>query len=465
MPKKGLLSGLCFFIFFTAQSQVAFRLNSLPLKYTPELDTLFLAGNFNNWNPRDTAYRFKRNLQNQLEIRVNSVLSSLEYKITRGSWSVEEVSATGQAIQNRVSTNVPNSTINIDVADWKDTKGTHTSTAQVQVLTSQLWLSALKKYRRIWVCLPAEYSSQPTKRYPVMYFHDGQNVFDAATSFAGEWKVDEAQAQLEAVAGYEPIITVGIDNGGADRLSELTPFRHPTYGGGNGEKYAEALATDVKNLIDSRFRTKTDAENTAIGGSSLGGVETLFMAYRYPSIYSKALIFSPSLWFSDSLRQFCLVQNQPANSRLYWVCGTNEGDPDMVPDLNACYADLITAGMPSTQMKKTVVTGGTHSEGFWSSQVKSGISWLFSTTTPVKKKENQKRIIQLQQKEKGIEIENLNPGQTIDIQVFNVNGRLIYSHSFNQQMFNLTLSGKGIYILKAKSDQRVEIVKLHNHGL
>jgi len=460
MPIKGLLICTLFFHTLSSWAQVVFRLNALPLKYTPELDTLFLAGNFNNWNPRDTAYRFKKSAQNQLELSVNTVSTSLAYKITRGSWNVEEVSISGQTIQNRTSANIPGTIINIDVADWKDTKGTHTGTAQVQILTSQLWLTSLQKYRRIWVCLPAQYSNQPAKRYPVIYFHDGQNVFDASTSFAGEWKVDEALSQLEGSVGFEPIIAVGVDNGGEDRLLELTPFRHPGFGGGNGEKYAEALATDVKNLIDSRFRTKTEAANTAIAGSSLGGIETLFMAYRYPNVFSKALVFSPSLWFSDSLRQFCMASPQPVNSKLYWVCGTNEGDADMVPDMEQCYNDLIASGMPSAQMKKTIVAGGTHSEGFWASQVKAGISWIFSSNSTSKKKEMLNPLFQIHKIENKVQIENLKPGQTIEIQLLDLTGKLIQSVSFYTQFFELQLPENRISILKVKSGQQLEVTKI-----
>lgn len=434
-----------FFCLITSllQAQVTFRLNSLPAKYTPALDTLFIAGDFNSWNPRNAASRFQKNTLGQLEATVTSAQANLQYKITRGSWATVEVAANGLDIPNRQSPNTPGSTVVLDVADWADTKGSHTSQAGVQILTSQLWLRNLKRYRRIWVNLPGDYQTNTSRIYPVMYFHDGQNVFDAATSFAGEWKVDEAMIQLESQAGWEPVIAVGIDNGGSDRLSELTPFRHPTYEGGAGELYAKDVVECVKPLIDSLFRTKKDKAHTAIGGSSLGGIETLYMAYAYPSVFSKALIFSPSLWFSDSLRQYCLAQPQPTESKLYWVCGTNEGDPDMVPDLNQCYADLLAAGMPASQMSKAVVTGGTHSEGFWSSQVKAGISWLFgSATTAVKKNESgiqpevevwkEGNVIHI-----GIESQSL---ENVDYQIFDLSGRELVSGKIGRDPVQFTSS-------------------------
>lgn len=429
---------ICLFS-LTGYSQVLFSLQSIPDKYTPELDTLFLVGNFNNWNPRDTAYRFRKSAGGQWQLRIQSSLTEFQYKITRGNWATVEVASTGLDISNRTSPNTAGSEVAIQVADWADTKGTHTGTAGVQILSSQVWLKALKRYRRIWVCLPSQYDPNGTERYPVLYMHDGQNVFDAATSFAGEWKVDEALLQLEQQAGWQPIIAVGIDNGGGERLTELTPFQHPTYGGGTGENYAQALVGTVKPLIDSQFRTLSDAASTGIGGSSLGGVESLFMAFAYPNVFSKALIFSPALWFSDSLRQYCLAQTQPLNSRFYWVCGTNEGDPDMVPDMNTCYQDLLNAGMPSSNMSKKVVTGGTHSEGFWSAQVKDGIKWLFGPNTGVKKKSVQNPPVRLERTGQGLRLEKLSQSQSpLRIRVSDLAGKELIP-SFDMQVPEIVL--------------------------
>ena len=380
-----LLPGLLWLLVgFNGQAQMRFRLQTLPAKYTPARDTLFLAGDFNNWNPRDTLYRF-RPTANGLEVRVSVPNTTLLCKVTRGNWATVEVAANGLDIANRSFAYVPNGIEMLSVADWADTKGTHTSTAQVEVLGSQIWLPRLKRYRRIWVCKPGNYQTDTSQRYPVMYFHDGQNLLDAATSFSGEWKVDEALQELEAQPSWAPILVVAIDHGGSERISELTPFRHPTYGGGNAEAYAEDLVLTVKPLIDQLYRTRPEPAFTGIGGSSLGGAASLFMAYRYPGVFSKALIFSPSLWFSDSLRQYCLQQPQPSQSRQYWLCGNNEGDPDMVPDLNQCYNDLLNAGMPSGQMFRSIVNGGTHSEGFRSTRVKTALQWLFGTPTAIKK--------------------------------------------------------------------------------
>lgn len=442
-----------FFIIVCASglsAQVTFRLTGLPSRYTPELDTLFLAGDFNGWNPRNPAFRFQKNPQGIPELTVQSLQTNLLYKVTRGSWATVEVAASGQDIPNRSSANTAGSQISLSVADWSDTKGNHTAGPRVSVLTSQLWLPSLKKYRRIWVYLPAAYALEPNRRFPVMYFHDGQNVMDAATSFSGEWRVDEALIQLENQPAWEPVIAVGIDHGGQDRITELTPFRHPNYGGGNAENYASAVVEVVKPLIDSLYRTKKEAPFTAIGGSSLGGVASLFMAYQYPDVFSKALIFSPSLWFSDSLRQFCLAQPQPTASRLFWACGTNEGDPDMVPDMNQCYNDLILVGMPAGQMFKKVVSGGTHSESFWSSQVQEGMQWLFSGTTV----SNEKLLIspdfRLQSHEGILEIQVPESEQPFDFSLYDILGRHCYSGRIFAGANRFVTGLRGLYLMETK---------------
>lgn len=437
--------------------QMFFRLSAVPGKFTPTLDTIFLAGNFNNWNPRDTSYRFQKNGQGQWQVSISTSLSALQFKVTRGSWATVEVAANGQDIPNRTATFTQGQTIDFPVADWADTKGNHTTTEQVSILTSQLWLKALKRYRRIWVCLPPDYSSNPNRRYPVIYLHDGQNVFDAATSFAGEWKVDEALQTLSNQPGWEPVIAVAVDNGGGERINELTPFRNPTYGGGQGELYGKALVEDVKPLIDSLFRTKKDRINTALGGSSLGGIETLYMGFAWPQIYSKLLVFSPSLWYSDSLQQFIFGQPQLPDVRMYLLAGTNES-ASMIAETNSFYNGLISNGFLPSNISKNIISGGTHSEGFWSQYVKVGLEFLFSPTTEIKKKsglgeENywiilrEKNEIQFQKpEEKSIEPE---------IVMFDILGKIQPLEKLSESNWRFRPQPAGVYMLRIQWNGKV----------
>lgn len=431
-----------------AYSQVTLKLTALPAKYTPTLDSLFVAGNFNNWNPRDTSLRFRKNGQGQWQVTINTASNPLLFKITRGNWATVEVAANGQDIPNRSANNVANSQLDIPVADWADTRGNHTSTDQVSILTSQLWLKALGRYRRIWVCVPPDYQTNINKRYPVIYLHDGQNVFDAATSFAGEWRVDEALQTLSLQAGWEPVIAVGIDNGGGERINELTPFRNATYGGGQGEKYGQALVEDVKPMIDSLFRTKKERIHTAVGGSSLGGIQTLFMGYAWPQVYSKLLVFSPSLWFSDSLQNYIYAQPQPQDLRIHLLAGTNES-ASMTAETNAFYNGLLAAGFPASNISKNIIAGGTHSEGFWSQHVKSGLEFLFATTTSVKKNDqlSEEKDLFRQLGEKLVR--KSEDGQSVtQLFLLDIQGKIIPLEMQDQNQWKIPQIPAGIYFIR-----------------
>lgn len=446
----------------TAYSQITVRLSALPAKYTPDLDTIFLAGNFNNWNPRDTAYRFQKNGQGQWQLTFSPIQTALQFKITRGNWATVEVAANGQDIPNRTATNTPGQILDIPVADWADTRGNHSGTDQVSILTSQLWLKALKRYRRIWVCLPPNYAINPNQRYPVVYLHDGQNVFDAATSFAGEWKVDEALLSLSTQQGWEPVIAIAVDNGGGERINELTPFRNQTYGGGQGELYGQAIVEDVKPLIDSLFRTKKDRMNTALGGSSLGGIETLYMGYAWPQVFSKLLVFSPSLWFSDSLQQYIFAQPQPPDVRMYLLAGSSES-ATMVSETNSFYNGLISNGFFSSNINKKIVSGGTHSEGFWSQYVKEGLEFLFAPNTEVKKKsppgEEEPRFIIREKNE--VHLQNMkekSPEQ--EVVMIDVWGKIQSLVKLSGRVWKFQQQPPGVYLLRTHWNGKVNAQKI-----
>ena len=130
--------------------------------------------------------------------------------------------------------------------------------------------------------------------------HDGQNVFDAATSFAGEWNVDDSLSIMQ-MNGDSGAIVVAIDNGGQYRLDEYCPYNNPTYGGGQGDLYADFLVSTLKPAIDSAFRTRPDRLNTAIAGSSVGAYIALYAGIKYQNVFSKIGSFSPAYWFEDSI--------------------------------------------------------------------------------------------------------------------------------------------------------------------
>ncbi|MGB7842151.1 MAG: alpha/beta hydrolase-fold protein, partial [Salinimicrobium sp.] len=154
------------------------------------------------------------------------------------------------------------------------------STASPNVSTFEIAAPQLDTIRKIWVYLPENYETSE-ESYPVLYMHDAQNLFDAATSYSGEWKVDEVLDSLKT----PQVIVVGIEHGNDKRIEELTPYPNEKYGGGKADAYVNFLMITLKPHIDATYRTLPDAENTAIMGSSLGGLTSFYAAIKYPETF------------------------------------------------------------------------------------------------------------------------------------------------------------------------------------
>ena len=177
----------------------------------------------------------------------------------------------------------------------------HTLTGDIRV-HKNFHSNILNNNRDILVYLPPGYDAHPKKRYPVFYFHDGQNLFDGATSFipGQEWRVDETAQALIAAGKIEPIIIVGIYNTGKDRADEYTPVPDAKYKlGGRADLYGRMLVEEVKPLIDGQYRTKKDAKHTGLGGSSLGGTVSLYLGLKYPKVFGRLAVISPAVFWGD----------------------------------------------------------------------------------------------------------------------------------------------------------------------
>ena len=170
--------------------------------------------------------------------------------------------------------------------------------------------------RDITVYLPEAYLSEPDRRFPVFYLHDGQNLFDGRTSYAANrtWRAHEAADAATAAGRTVPVILVGIANSGFRRMAEYTPTRDERMGGGEGGRYGRLLVEDLKPLIDATFRTLPTCSDTALGGSSLGGLITLALGLDYPSVFGKLAIMSPSVWW-DHRSLLALVNEVPETTK------------------------------------------------------------------------------------------------------------------------------------------------------
>jgi metallo-beta-lactamase class B len=232
------------------------------------------------------------------------------------------------------------------------------------------------------VYLPPGYATSG-RRYPVLYMHDGQNVFDAATSFAGEWGVDETLDSL-AARGDRGAIVVAVDNGGSHRLDEYDPWRHPDprLGGGEGDAYVAFLATTLKPYVDRHYRTLPDARHTGVAGSSMGGLISLYAALRRPDVFGRAAVFSCACWIARPAVYDFARRARPGRTppRLYFVVGGAETSNDMpARDQGDMVRTLAAAGFRTGQaVVARVVPDGQHAEWFWRREFAAAYRWLFA---------------------------------------------------------------------------------------
>lgn len=246
------------------------------------------------------------------------------------------------------------------------------STASKQVSTFTIDAPQLKTTKKIWVYLPKNYTIS-TKKYPVVYMHDAQNLFDASTSYAGEWNVDETLDSINA-----QVIVIGIEHGGDKRIDELTPFKNEKYGGGNADNYLDFIVKTLKPKVDSTYRTKTNQKNTAIFGSSLGGLVSFYAAIKYPEVFGKVGCFSPSFWFGRKEMNDLLTKTKDFDTKIYFLCGDNEGDADVIPDMKNIEHWVNTKRCECKKMnKELLVKGGQHNEKMWRENFKKAYLWLF----------------------------------------------------------------------------------------
>jgi predicted alpha/beta superfamily hydrolase len=246
------------------------------------------------------------------------------------------------------------------------------SQTSIQISSFTIDAPQLKTSRKIWVYLPKNYTISK-KKYSVVYMHDGQNLFDSKTSFAGEWNIDETLDSLNAQT-----IVIGIENGGDKRMDELTPFKNQKYGGGNADLYLDFLVKTLKPYVDKTYRTKTNANNTCIFGSSLGGLISFYGAIKYPDVFGKVGCFSPSFWFNRKEILDLMEKTKNFKTKIYFLCGDAEGDDDMIKDLNMMEELVNTKRCECKKLnKKIIVKGGNHNEKLWREGFKKAYLWLF----------------------------------------------------------------------------------------
>ncbi|WP_353062742.1 alpha/beta hydrolase-fold protein [Tunturibacter psychrotolerans] len=234
--------------------------------------------------------------------------------------------------------------------------------------------------RFVSVYLPPQYLEEEDRRFPVFYLHDGQNLFDGRTSYiAGRtWKAHTTADELSVNGEIEPVILVGVANTGLRRMAEYTPTRDIKMGGGEGSSYGRLLVEELKPLIDRSYRTLSDERNTGLGGSSLGGLISLYLGFSYPEVFGKLAVMSPSLWWDQRSIFNVVDQTRPRPAARIWLdIGTAEGVRH-VRDADHLERQLIKRGWQSgVDLAFMKADGAVHDENAWSERFGDVLRFLF----------------------------------------------------------------------------------------
>ena len=237
--------------------------------------------------------------------------------------------------------------------------------------------------RRAWVYLPPGYGGS-SRRYPVVYMQDGQNLFDPAASYSGEWRVDETCEALMGAGDIIPFIVVGVENGGAARMVEYTPWPDPEHGGGGADAYLSSLKTVLKPEIDRRYSTLPDPAHTYIAGSSLGGLLAAYAGFSDPGTWGGVIALSPSYWWADEkFKAWAAGRPKPQLKVFYQDMGTLEGSDHAkyMETLRAVERTALAKGFREGEdLYSMEIPGHNHSEASWSQR----LPWILKLLFPAR---------------------------------------------------------------------------------
>jgi metallo-beta-lactamase class B len=242
------------------------------------------------------------------------------------------------------------------------------------VIDSAFAMPQLGRKRRIWIYLPKSYDGS-VKTYPVLYMHDGQNLFNQQTARFNEWGVDECLDTLQQQTGKDCIV-VGIDYSDK-RDTEYNPYDDPKSGKGEGKQYLDFIVKTLKPFIDSKYRTKKSVDNTFIAGSSRGAFVSFYAMMQYPDVFGAAGVFSPSFWISDQIFTDAEKFTTNRTQRFYMYVGKRE-PANMTPNLEKMVS--ILQKKPSYVVRSVINPLGRHDEKNWREEFPSFYKWLMTVT-------------------------------------------------------------------------------------
>ncbi len=343
---------------------------------TPDSSEIYITGNlpeFGNWAPDVISLDniSKNDWEKSFLVPAGK---KIEYKITRGSWDTEAVNEKGDIPKNNEVIVKNDTAINIEINHWKDQfkyKKVGQVTGRVDYYKNIKGKGILPRDILVWV--PPDYNEDSTRRYSVLYMQDGQNLFDPSTSaFGVDWQLDETADSLIKAGTMKPIIIVGLT---------CTDWRSAEYSDTDtGRAYMNFVIKKVKPFIDSTYRTLPGPENTAVGGSSLGGLISFMLAWNYPDIFSKTLCMSSAVKINkiDYVKNVKAYEGKRKNLKFYFDAGADSLDsklkPGIIEMINALKVQGYKAGKDFLwyQDKR-----GKHNEASWAKRVHLPLLFFF----------------------------------------------------------------------------------------
>jgi len=253
---------------------------------------------------------------------------------------------------------------------------------RIHEFTSRIFRN--KRFLRVWLPPGYDLPENSGKRYPVFYLNDGQNLFEAATSFTGiEWQVDETADRLIREGRIPPTIFVGIDNAQVERVKEYIPYRslNPLLLRPLGDRYPNFLTQEVMPYVHQTYRAAKGSENSFLGGSSLGGLIALYTILNKPGVFGGALLESTSLWVANRqvLKDGRAFRGWP--QKIFLAVGTQEAGRDdknrqTLENVRELERILRRSGLDDRRLRVEIAEGATHSEGAWAARFPGAVQFL-----------------------------------------------------------------------------------------
>lgn len=368
-----------------AQADITFRV-TVPADTDPTAQ-VYIAGDFQSWQPGNADHRLEKTGDDVWEITLPlKPGQALQFKFTLGDWERVEKGPAGQEVENRLHRVKGGETLDLQVGSWaQGEKRLSSLTGNIELITVPDFLDD----RRVWVYLPPGYQEDPDRRFPVLYMMDGQNVFDAATSFAGEWEVDETLEKMIPAGRVAPLIVVAVANGGGLRTKEYTPwYSRDRKDGGEGGAHLQEWIAVLLPYIDANYRTLTGPGNTGLAGSSFGGLMTMFAAYTHADVFGMYGAFSPSIMWAGGQLPVMIDRAEKPDITLYLDMGTREvgnlqdndhnGLDDHIDSLRRLTGILTGQGFVGG-WDLMVVEGENHrhNEAYWAQRFPQAVEFLF----------------------------------------------------------------------------------------